>query len=183
VYGLSTLDRATLAKNVARASLLTGSFTLRSGATSTEYFDKYQFESDPELLAEIADQMIRLIPTETEVLAGLELGGIPVATALSLRTGLPVVFVRKRAKEYGTRRLSEGTDVQGKQLCIVEDVITSGGQVVESCIELRALGGIVEHVVCVIDRESGGKAALVAAGLELHALFLRHELDQVAGAL
>lgn len=171
------MDRAELTASIARVTRLTGAFTLRSGATATEYFDKYQFESDPSLLSAIADQMLGLVPESTEILAGLELGGVPIATALSLRTGLPVVFVRKRAKEYGTQRLSEGTAVEGKRLCIIEDVITSGGQVVESCGELRSLGANVDHVACVIDRESGGRDALATIGLELHSLFLRHELD------
>ena len=82
-------------------SRLTGTFKLRSGQVSNQYFDKYLFESNPALL-EIAKQLKELIPPETEVLAGLEMGGIPVATALSLQTGIPVVFVRKEAKKYGT---------------------------------------------------------------------------------
>lgn len=172
------MDRSELAVQVARASRLSGSFVLRSGAIATEYFDKYQFESAPALLSEIAAHMESLIPEATEILAGLELGGVPIATALSLRTGLPVVFVRKRAKDYGTQRIVEGVDVEGKRLCIIEDVITSGGQVVESCGELRTLGALVEDVACVVDREAGGRDALAAVGLSVKPLFLRGELDR-----
>lgn len=111
-------------------------------------------------------------------MAGLELGGVPLATALSLRTGLPVVFVRKRAKDYGTRRLAEGGEVADRRLLIVEDVVTSGGQILESCAALRRAGAIVEDVICVIDREAGGVAALATEGLTLRPLFLKRDLEQ-----
>jgi orotate phosphoribosyltransferase len=162
------------------AAHLTGSFKLRSGATSTEYFDKYRFEAEPLLLADVAAAMAPLVPHETEALAGLELGGVPLATALSLATGLPARFVRKRAKDYGTCQLAEGGVVTDIRLTVVEDVVTSGGQVVESCRELRALGATVVGVVCVIDREAGGEQALADEGLELAALFRMSELQAAA---
>jgi orotate phosphoribosyltransferase len=144
---------------------------------SEEYFDKYQFESDPELLTEIADVLAARIPERTEILAGLELGGIPIATALSIRAGLPMVFVRKHAKDYGTCRLAEGVEISGRRLLIVEDVVTSGGQILASCEELRRAGAVVDHVVCVIDRQAGGMEALAAAGLKLRSLFTKKDLD------
>jgi len=156
---------------------LTGTFTLRSGQTATEYFDKYRFEAQPQLLARIVEAMVPLIPEGTEVLAGLEMGGIPIATALSLRTGLPAAFVRKEAKQYGTARLAEGAPIEGKRVTVVEDVVTTGGQVVLSTADLRGLGAIVEHVVCVIDRSPDQAAALAAEGLQLHALLTRAQLD------
>lgn len=174
------MNRDTLCVRIASVSRLVGEFTLRSGETATEYFDKYRFESDPALLTAIADHMVPLIPNDIDYLAGLELGGVPVATSLSLRTGLPAVFVRKRAKEYGTRQLIEGADVNGARLCIVEDVITTGGQVVASCEDLRRLGAQIETAVCVIDRESGGIDALREVGLELRSLFRRSDVDHVA---
>lgn len=166
-----------LADRINAVSRLTGTFTLRSGQTATEYFDKYRFEALPDLLGEIADALVPLVPAGTEVLAGLEMGGIPIATALSMRTGLPVAFVRKQAKAYGTARLAEGADVDGRQVTVVEDVITTGGQVVISSRDLRALGARVEHVVCVIDRSTDGGAALRADGLAMHALLTRAQLD------
>ena len=125
---------------------------LRSGARSTEYFDKYLFESDPALLRAIGEALVPLIPRGTDALAGLELGGIPLATMLSQLTGLPALFVRKEAKTYGTCRLAEGGDVDGRRLTIVEDVVSSGGQVVLSAGDLRERGATVEHAVIVIDR-------------------------------
>jgi orotate phosphoribosyltransferase len=172
------VDEANLASRIDVVSRLRGKFRLRSGVTSDEYFDKYRFESDPRLLTEIADGLAALVPPGTEILAGLELGGIPVATALSIRTGLPVVFVRKQAKNYGTCRLAEGIEIAGRRLLIVEDVVTSGGQILASCADLRQIGAIVGQVVCVIDRQAGGSEALAAAGLELRALFTKSDLDE-----
>ncbi len=170
------MDRKALALKVYQTCHLTGKFKLRSGQISNEYFDKYRLESNPEILNAIADQMISLIPAGTEILAGLEMGGIPIATALSLKTGLPVCFVRKSAKDYGTCQFAEGLDVMNKNICIIEDVITSGGQVVLSCADLRAIGAVITDVLCVINR--GGIEAiqkLKAAGLSTHSLFLRSD--------
>ena len=172
------MDRHGLAAAIYDRAHLTGTFLLRSGATSNEYFDKYLFESDPELLVAITEAMVQLVPPDTDMLAGLELGGVPLAVVLGQITGLPVLFVRKRAKEYGTRRLAEGGDVAGKKLLIVEDVVTSGGQVVLSTNELRALGAVIDSAVCVIDREAGGADALAQDGVALAALFTMEELKR-----
>ena len=166
-----------LADQINTIARLTGTFTLRSGQIATEYFDKYRFEAQPALLAEIAAAMAPMIPEGTEVLAGLEMGGIPIATALSLHTGIPAAFVRKEAKTYGTAQLAEGAPIVGKRVTVVEDVITTGGQVVISTNDLRALGANVEHVLCVIDRSPDHGAALTAEGLQLHALLTRAQLD------
>ncbi len=172
------MNRQNLAARIFTVSNLKGEFRLRSGATSNEYFDKYLFESDPQLLKEIALALQPLIPSGIDALAGLELGGVPIATLLSQVTGLPALFVRKQAKEYGTCKLAEGGDLASKHLLIVEDVVTSGGQVVLSTQELRNLGAQVTHAVCVIDRESGGTEKLAAEGIELRALFRMSELKQ-----
>ena len=165
-----------LAHRIHAVSRLTGQFTLRSGLTATEYFDKYRFEADPVLLDEIAGALAPLVPAGTEVLAGLELGGIPVVTALGRHTGLPCAFVRKQAKPYGTCRLAEGADVVGRRVLVVEDVVTSGGQIVLSTADLRALGAKVDQALCVIDREQGGADALAAEGIRLSALLTATDL-------
>ena len=175
------VDRNELAKRLGQACALKGRFVLRSGQVSGFYFDKYLFESDPELLQAVALHSAPLVPEGTEILAGLELGGVPLSTALSLLTGLPQVLVRKEAKTYGTAKLAEGPDVAGRQLVVVEDVITTGGQVVASTEELRARGASVGTVLCVIDRrQRGGNGGdkLAQAGLALRALFT---LDEVLG--
>jgi orotate phosphoribosyltransferase len=176
----STAPRAELARRIYECSHLTGSFRLRSGDTSTEYFDKYLFESDPALLREIAEALAALLPDDTDALAGLELGGIPIATVTSQVCGLPTLFVRKAAKHYGTRRLAEGGQIEDRRLAVIEDVVTSGGQVIESVGALRAAGAEVLNVVCVIDREAGGSEALARQGLALHPLFTMSELRAAA---
>ena len=169
------MDHDQLAAAIARTCRLEGEFRLRSGQTSTVYFDKYLFEADPALLAAIAEHAEALIPPDTEVLAGLELGGVPVATALSLRTGLPLAMVRKQAKEYGTMKLAEGVEVAGRRVLVVEDVITTGGQVVLSVEELRSRSAVVRQVLCVIDR-SQSHEHLDAAAIEVRSVFTSGEL-------
>ena len=168
------VNRPELARKVYEISYLRGEFKLRSGQTSTEYFDKYRFEAEPTLLAAIVDQMAALIPAGTEILAGLEMGGIPVATALSLKTGIPALFVRKKAKDYGTCQFAEGREFKGKKVCIIEDVVTTGGQVLLSTEDLRRAGAVVTDVLCVIHRGSGDPMA--EAKLKLHPLFTMEEL-------
>jgi orotate phosphoribosyltransferase len=168
----------TLAARVFAASHLTGTFVLRSGRKADHYFDKYRFESDPVLLAEIVAALVPLVPDGIDGLAGLELGGVPLATMLSSVTGLPAFFVRKEPKRYGTERICEGGDVAGRRLVIIEDVVTTGGQMVLSAQDLRAEGAVVEHAVCVIDRDGGGAAVVAAEGIELRALFTMRELEQ-----
>lgn len=169
-----------LAADVYRASHITGTFTLRSGLTATEYFDKYRFESDPKLLLRIAEAMADLVPAGVDYLAGVELGGVPLATALSQVTGVPAVFVRKAAKEYGTRQIAEGANVSGARLAVVEDVVTTGGALLAACRSLRDEGATLAEVLCVVDREQGGPEALAAEGLTLRPLFTRTALEQAA---
>jgi orotate phosphoribosyltransferase len=173
------VNKAELARELYRACYLEGEFVLRSGQTANFYFDKYQFEAAPALLAAVAELAREMVPPETEVLAGLELGGVPVSTALSLATGLPQVLVRKQAKTYGTAKLAEGPDVAGRRALVVEDVVTTGGQVVLSTEDLRARGAIVDTVLCVIDRRPDpgqGEDKLAAAGLRLVPVFTLADL-------
>lgn len=165
-----------LARDIDAIAHLEGDFVLRSGARSREYFDKYRFESDPALLGRIARAMAPLVPEGVDLLAGLEMGGIPVVTALSMETGIPGVFVRKQAKEYGTCMLAEGAEIAGRRLLVVEDVVSSGGQIVLSSQDLRERGARVEQALCVIDRESGGREKLHSAGIELLALLTQSDL-------
>ncbi|MGI8867909.1 MAG: orotate phosphoribosyltransferase [Mycobacteriales bacterium] len=174
-------SRSALAAEIYRVAHLSGQFVLRSGRTATEYFDKYRFEADPVLLDGVAAAMADLLPSDIEVLAGLELGGVPIATALSRRTGLPAAFVRKRAKTYGTARLAEGTAIDGRRVAVIEDVVTSGGQVVISTGDLRNLGAEIGTALCVIDRESGGAGALADIRVELRALYTMAEFNASAG--
>jgi orotate phosphoribosyltransferase len=179
---LDPRDSAALARDIDAACRLTGEFTLRSGQVAGEYFDKYLFETDPDLLARVAAAMVRLLPDDTDLLGGLEMGGIPIVTVLSAQSRIPALFVRKEAKTYGTCQLAEGAAIDGKRVTVVEDVVTSGGQVVISCGDLRERGAVVEHALCVIDRESGGPEALADLGVELRPLFTMTELKAAGEA-
>ena len=174
------MEKKELGKNIFDVAHITGEFLLRSGKISNEYFDKYKFEALPELLSPISEHMKSLIPQGTEMLAGLEMGGIPLASTISLNTGLPSLFVRKKAKEYGTRKLAEGLDFREKKICVIEDVVTTGGQIIESVKELRKLGAKIDSVLCVIVREPKAFENLKAAGLNLIPLFTMEELKLLA---
>ena len=175
------MKKTKIAKKIYEASHLSGEFVLRSGQTSVEYFDKYLFEARPELLSEIAKEMKNLIPPGTEVLAGLEMGAISVVTALSLETGITAAFVRKKAKSYGTRKLAEGADINNKNVAVIEDIVTTGGQIIESVNELRALGAKVEYVLCVICRNESAVKILSAEGLKLIPAFTMDYIKEAAG--
>ncbi|RZT07384.1 orotate phosphoribosyltransferase [Kribbella sp. VKM Ac-2569] len=174
------MELTELGRRIYATAHLTGEFVLRSGQTTHEYFDKYRFEADPVLLDAVAEAMVPLVPADTEVLAGLEMGGIPVVTALARHTGLPCAFVRKEAKSYGTRRLAEGAETTGRRVTIVEDVVTTGGQIVLSTNELRALGAHITDALCVINRNSDTPAPLTAAGLTLRPLLTSEDLTPAA---
>ena len=170
------MDRETLAKKLKSTCYLTGKFTLRPGKTSTYYWDKYRFESSPSLLQSITQELITLLPESFDKIAGLDLGGVPLATALSLATGKPSLFVRKIPKEYGTCNLVEGGFSTGEVAVVIEDVITTGGQVCSSVEQMRLLGLVVDSVLCVIDREQGGRENLERKGCRLACVFRGNEL-------
>ena len=166
-----------LAKQIRDVAYLTGEFKLRSGKISNFYWDKYRFESNPVLLAAVANEMAQRLPEGVAGLAGLELGGIPLATALSLQTGHPCYYVRKAPKDYGTCNLIEGGVPKGANLVVIEDVITTAGQVCTSIEQMRAEGLVVEHVIAAIDRQAGGEEKINALGCTFTAVFTLAELD------
>ena len=131
-------------------------------------------------MKEIANQLITTIPNNIDILAGLEMGGIPIAVALSLQTNIPLVFVRKKAKTYGTCKLAEGSEVKNKRLLIVEDVVTSGGAIVDAVNQLRDLEAEIKQAICVIDRESSGKKNLADIGVKLTSIFTKSYLESTS---
>ncbi len=151
------MDRTTLARKLYQVAHLEGEFVLRNGQVISEYFDKYQFESDPSLLSAVAMQLSELLPPGAELLAGIELGGVPLVTALSLRTGLPCVLVHKEAKDYGTRKLVEGPSVKNRKIVVVDDIISSGTQVIESTSALVEQGAKILGLIGVIERLHGAR--------------------------
>ncbi len=173
---MTTTDSA-LAADIDATCRLTGEFTLRSGQVSNEYFDKYLFEAEPLLLARVAREMAQLLPPDTDLLGGLEMGGIPIATAISQLLGMPALFVRKEAKKYGTCKLAEGAPYDGRRVTLIEDVITTGGAVRDATRALREGGAIIETVVCAIDRSPAGENPLADVGLEVRSVLTKADLD------
>lgn len=177
---MSAIDKKKLAKEIGQTCWLTGEFKLRSGQISKDYFDKYRFEALPHLIVPIATLMaekIKNIDDEFFALAGLELGGVPIATAIGIQNGMPSLFVRKKTKEYGTCQFAEGLDFKGKKLIIIEDVVTTGGQIIASTKMLREAGAIVENVICVLLRDKVGIETLAAEGLTLDYVFSREDFE------
>ena len=169
-----------VAAEIRRVAKLSGTFKLRSGAISDTYFDKYQFEARPELLRAIAENMASLIPTGAEILAGLEMGGIPIAVMLGQVTGLPTAFIRKEAKSYGTCKFAEGPPLGGRHVVLIEDVVSTGGAILDAVRKLRADDVNLSTTLCVIDRETGGAEALAAAGIDLRSLFTMSYIENAA---
>ena len=173
------MNRDQLARGLRQAAYLEGDFVLRSGRRSKYYLDKYRFETRPDLLrplgASRADA-VRDHEPEADRLAGPELGAVALAAAASLETGLPFLIVRKEAKDYGTANRLEGVSEPGECICLIEDVVTSGGAAVEAVEALREAGLEVRNGVCVVDREEGGIDALARAGVRLEPLFRASEL-------
>ena len=142
-----------------------GRFTLRSGAVADSYYDKYRFMADPDTLSQICQAMADRLP-DCDFVAGIEVGGIPLATGVSLASGRPLLIVRKVAKTYGTERLIEGAEVAGRRVVLIEDVVTTGGQIVLSAAELREAGAVVVAAMCVVDRGGVGRETLAANGID-----------------
>lgn len=173
------LDDATLAALIREHAYLEGDFVLRSGRRSRFYLDKYRFETRPDLLAAIGARLAERVRAEdpgATRLAGPELGAVALAAAASLASGLPFLIVRKAAKGYGTDRVVEGVFEPDERVCLVEDVVTSGGAAAEAVASLRAAGLQCETALCVVDREEGGAEALAAIGVRLIPLFRAREI-------
>jgi orotate phosphoribosyltransferase len=160
-------------------ALLEGDFLLRSGRRSSYYLDKYRFETRPELLGPLGERLaaaVREHEPEAVRLAGPALGAVALAASASLASGLPFVIVRDSAKDYGTANRIEGPFEEGELVCLLEDVVTSGGALAEAVAALRGAGLVVRNAVCVVDREEGGADALARIGVRLRALYGSSEL-------
>lgn len=171
------MTREELAAAIRKAAYLEGDFVLSSGKRSKYYLDKWRFETDPGLLREIAKALSDLLPSPPpDRLAGVELGGVPLAAAVALETGIPYLIVRREAKEYGTGREVEGLMEEGERVVLVEDVLTTASQAISAAQRLTRLGLEVQRVVYVIDREEGAETNLREAGFEPVMLFRKSDL-------
>jgi orotate phosphoribosyltransferase len=168
-----------LALAIREHAYLEGDFVLRSGRRSRYYLDKYRFETRPDLLAALGERIAATAAEhapEATLLAGPELGAVALAAAGSLASGLPFLIVRKAAKDYGTSNRVEGVYQRGECVCVVEDVVTSGGALLEAVEALREAGLAVRTAICVVDRDEGGADTLGGADVQLRPIFRAADL-------
>lgn len=165
---------AELRAAIKRIAYLEGDFVLRSGRRSKYYLDKYRFETQPELLGPLGERIAaaaRELEPDAVRLAGPELGAVPLTAAAALASGLPFLLVRKEAKDYSTAKRIEGVFEAGERVCLVEDVVTTGGALLSAVEALREAGLVCQSAVCVVDREEGGEEELARQGIRLRPLF------------
>jgi len=170
------MTREQLAKRIADLALLRGEFTLRSGRKSNYYLDKYRFETQPDVLRALGKMLAERVTPDIDRLAGPELGAVALAASAAMESGKPFVLVRNRKKDYGTSKQIEGVLNKGERVLIIEDVLTTGGQVLESVASLREMGAVVERIVAIIDRMEGARQNIEGAGLKFEALFTTRDL-------
>lgn len=170
------MTREELAKRIADVSLLRGEFTLRSGRKSNYYLDKYRFETQPDVLKELGALFAQHLTADVDRIAGAELGAVSLAAAASMASGKPFVIVRNQKKDYGTSKLVEGILNPGETVMIVEDVLTTGGQVLEAAKSLQDAGAKISKIVAVIDRMEGARENIEKAGYIFEALFTTKDL-------
>jgi len=171
------ISRDELIRRIRRSAYLRGEFTLRSGRKSNVYLDKYLFETQPDILAELGRLLADRRTPRTRRIAGAELGGIALAAAASLAAGLPFVIVRNRKKDYGTAKPIEGRIETGDLVLLVEDIATTGGQAIEAAAALREAGATVERVVAVVDRQEGAAENFNKAELIFESLVTLREIE------
>jgi orotate phosphoribosyltransferase len=169
------MDKAELARRIKAAAYLEGDFVLRSGKRSTYYLDKYLFETDPAILAELGGRLAEHAG-DVDQIAGAELGGVPLAAATAMACGKTYVIVRSAKKDYGTAKRMEGKLTPHARVLLVEDVATTGGQVLEAAKVLTGAGATVVRIVCVIDRMEGARQNVESAGYAFEALLTRQDL-------
>ena len=165
-----------LIDRICETALLRGRFTLRSGRTSSYYLDKYLFETQPDILAELGRRFAQRVDDTITRLAGAELGGIPLVAAASMACGKPCVLIRNQKKEYGTAKQLEGKIERGDRVVIVEDIATTGGQVLEAAKVLQEAGAEVVKIIAVIDRQEGARQNIESAGFAFESLFTKGAL-------
>jgi orotate phosphoribosyltransferase len=170
------MDLKQLGKEIIETSYIEGEFTLSSGRSSTYIFDKYAFETRPKLLDAIANSMMERINSEISRIAGMELGGVPLATALSLKTGLPFIIIKKGRKGYGTNKLIEGSLNNEDRVVLVEDIATTGSQAILAAKIIEDAGASVSKIICVVDREEGARKEIEGKGYKFEPLFTKTSL-------
>ncbi len=170
------MERSELAGRIREAAYLEGEFILRSGRKSNYYLDKYLFETQPDILKALGEMFTKHVGGSTTLIAGAELGGVALAASTSMASGRPFVIIRNTKKDYGTSKPYEGKLSDADSVLLVEDIATTGGQVLEAAKLVQQLGGKVERIVAVVDRQEGARENVEAAGFTFESLFTKADL-------
>jgi orotate phosphoribosyltransferase len=165
-----------LIRRIKETAYLEGDFVLRSGKRSKYYLDKYLFETQPDILAALGEEFARHATEEVTLIAGAELGGVALAAAAAMQTGKPWSIVRNSKKDYGTGKLVEGVLEKGDVVLLVEDIATTGGQVLEAAKVITDAGATVKKIVCVIDRRQGAEENIAGAGYAFESILTKDDL-------
>lgn len=170
------MTRKELIKRIKETAYLEGDFVLRSGKRSKYYLDKYLFETKPDILKTLGQEFARHMTEDVTLIAGAELGGVALAAATAMETGKDWIIVRNSKKDYGTSKLVEGVLNPGDVVLLVEDIATTGGQVLEAAKVITDAGAIVKKIVCVIDRKQGAGENITQAGYTFESILTKDDL-------
>ena len=170
------MTREELIKRIKETAYLEGDFVLRSGKRSNYYLDKYLFETCPDILKALGKEFAKHISDDVTLIAGAELGGVALAAATALQTGKNWVIIRNTKKGYGTGKLIEGVLKADDVVLLVEDVATTGGQVLEAARVITEAGAAVKKIVCVIDRKQGAEENITRAGYKFESILTKTNL-------
>jgi len=170
------VTRKELIKRIKETAYLEGDFVLRSGKRSRYYLDKYLFETKPDILKALGKEFARHVTDDVTLIAGAELGGVALAAATAMATGKNWIIIRNSKKDYGTSKLVEGVLNPGDVVLLVEDIATTGGQVLEAAKVITDAGATVKKIVCVIDRKQGAGENIAQAGYVFESILTKSDL-------
>jgi len=174
------MTKEQLIKRIKETAYLEGDFVLRSGKRSKYYLDKYLFETCPDILKALGEQFCEYITDDVTLIAGAELGGVALAAATAMASGKNWIIVRNSKKGYGTGKMVEGILNAGDVVLLVEDIATTGGQVLEAAKIITDAGATVKKIVCVIDRKQGAEENVTTAGYTFESIMTKDDLGITA---
>lgn len=170
------MTREELISRIKDTAYLEGDFTLRSGKKSKYYLDKYLFETCPDILKALGEEFARFVSDDVTLIAGAELGGVALAAVTAIESGRNWIIVRNSKKGYGTSKMVEGVLKEGDVVLLVEDIATTGGQVIEAAKIIVEAGATVKKIVCTIDRKQGAEENVTEAGFVFDSIMTKSDL-------
>ena len=170
------MTREELIKRIKETAYLEGDFVLRSGARSKYYLDKYLFETCPDILKALGEEFAKHVTSDVTLIAGAELGGVALAAATALQTGKNWIIIRNTKKGYGTGKLIEGILNKDDVVLLVEDIATTGGQVLEAAKVITEAGATIKKIVCVVDRKQGAEENITGSGYKFESILTKDDI-------